>query len=127
MENDVAMPGFVRNPFAYMARSTVFVLSSSWEGRPVVLGEVMALGTPIVSTNCKSGPYELLDGGKYGELVPVGDTEALAQGILKVLSGQTKPADPAWLAQFNLEATAQKYLDILGITDGGFRSAVPVK
>lgn len=127
LENDVAMPGFVRNPFAYMARSTVFVLSSSWEGLSMVLGEVMALGTPIVSTNCQSGPYELLDGGKYGELVPVGDTEALAQGILKVLSGQTKPADPAWLAQFNLEGTAQKYLDILGITDCGFRSAVPVK
>ena len=118
LENEVAMPGFVRNPFAYMARSAVFVLSSAWEGRPVVLGEVMALGTPIVSTNCPSGPYELLDGGKYGELVPVNDSEALAQAILKVLSGQTKPADPAWLAQFNMEGTAQKYLDIMGITAG---------
>lgn len=117
LENEVEMPGFVRNPFAYMARAAVFVLSSSWEGRPLVLGEVMALGTPIVSTNCPSGPYEVLDGGKYGELVPVDDSEALASAILKVLSGQTKPADPAWLAQFNLEGTAQKYLDIFGIAD----------
>jgi glycosyltransferase involved in cell wall biosynthesis len=117
LQNEVAMPGFVRNPFAYMARAAVFVLSSSWEGRPVVLGEVMALGTPIVSTNCKSGPYELLDGGKYGDLVPVDDSEALAQAILKVLSGEKKLADPAWLAQFNIQGTAQKYLDILGITE----------
>lgn len=118
LQNDVVMPGFVKNPFAYMARAAVFVLSSSWEGRPVVLGEVMALGTPIVSTNCPSGAYELLDGGKYGELVPVEDSLALAQAILKVLSGQTKPATPAaWLAQFSVEATAQKYLDIMGITD----------
>lgn len=117
LENDVVMPGFVKNPFAYMARAAVFVLSSSWEGLSMVLGEVMALGTPIVSTNCQSGPYELLDGGKYGELVPVDNSEELAQGILKVLSGQTKPADPAWLDQFNVEGTAQKYLDIMGITD----------
>lgn len=117
LENDVAMPGFVKNPFAYMARSAVFVLPSSWEGRPVVLGEVMALGTPIVSTNCPSGPYEILDGGKYGELVPVDDSEALAQAILKVLSGQTKSVDSAWLDQFNLDGTVQKYLDILGISD----------
>jgi len=118
LENDVVMPGFVKNPFAYMARAAVFVLSSSWEGRPVVLGEVMALETPIVSTDCPSGAYELLDGGKYGELVPVDNSPALAQAILKVLSGQTKPATPAaWLAQFSVEATAQKYLDIMGITD----------
>nr|WP_228056505.1 glycosyltransferase [Microcoleus sp. LEGE 07076] len=117
LENDVEMPGFVKNPFAYMARSAVFVLSSAWEGRSVVLGEAMTLGTPIVSTNCPSGPYEILDRGKYGELVPVGDSEALAQAILKVLSGQTKPADPAWLAQFNLKGTVQKYLDVMKLAD----------
>lgn len=112
----VDFPGYVKNPYAYMAKSSVFVLSSAWEGLPTVLIEAMALGTPVVSTNCESGPSEILANGKYGYLVPVGDSDALADSILDVISGNLKKIDACWLDQFGLEAATQKYLDILGVT-----------
>jgi glycosyltransferase involved in cell wall biosynthesis len=115
IENDLAWIGFTKNPFAYMARAAVFVLSSAWEGLPTVLIEAMAVGTPVISTNCESGPAEILDNGKYGELVPVGNTEAMAEAILNVLFGNSKSVDSTWLDQFTLESATQKYLDILGI------------
>ena len=79
------MPGFVENPYAYMARAAVFALSSSYEGLPTVLIEALACGCPVVSTDCPSGPREILDEGKYGRLVPVGDDAALAQAICDTL------------------------------------------
>jgi len=115
LEADVDLLGYVQNPYAYIARSTVFVLSSAWEGLPTVLIEAMALGKPVVSTDCESGPSEILADGKYGFLTPVGDSGALADGILEVLSGNPKPIDSMWLDQFGLEAATQKYLNILGI------------
>jgi glycosyltransferase involved in cell wall biosynthesis len=115
IEADVDFPGYVQNPYAYMARTSVFVLSSAWEGLPTVLIEAMAFGTPVVSTDCESGPSEILAVGKYGYLTPVGDSEALAEAILQVLAGNQKPIDPDWLNQFGLETATSKYLDILGI------------
>jgi glycosyltransferase involved in cell wall biosynthesis len=118
IEKDVAWVGFADNPFAYMKRGAVFALSSAWEGLPTVLIEALAVGIPVVSTDCPSGPKEILDGGKYGELVPVGDVEALAEGILRVLSGNIKSVDPEWLAQFTTEVATQRYLDVLGEPTG---------
>ena len=115
LENDVALLGFTPNPYAYMARAKVFVLSSAWEGLPTALIEAMALGTPVVSTNCKSGPEEILDGGKYGELVSVGNSEAIAKAILSVLSGDSKQVEQDWLDQFTWKTSLQKYIDLLGI------------
>ncbi|MDJ0732794.1 MAG: glycosyltransferase [Nostocaceae cyanobacterium] len=113
--DDVDLPDHVKNPYAYMARSSVFVLSSAWEGLPNALIEAMAVGVPVVSTDCKSGPNEILDNGKYGFLVPVGDNGAIAQGILSILSGNSQPVDPSWLEQFTLETVTQQYLEALGI------------
>ena len=73
MADDVDLPGFVANPFAYMARASAFVLSSAFEGLPGALIQAMACGCPVVSTDCPSGPAEILDGGRFGALVPVGD------------------------------------------------------
>jgi glycosyltransferase involved in cell wall biosynthesis len=115
LQDDVDLPGYVQNPYAYMARSAAFVLSSAWEGLPTVLIEAMALGIPVVSTNCESGPSEILAGGKYGSLTPVGDSDALADAILEVLSDETKPIDSDWLMQFDLNTATQKYLKVLGI------------
>ncbi len=117
LEADVAMPGYQKNPYAYMAKSAVFVLSSAWEGLPTVLIEAMATGVPVVSTDCKSGPAEILDNGKYGFLTPVGDSNALATAILNTLSGVSNSVDPAWLKQFDLETATQQYLKILGIAE----------
>ena len=115
IEADVALLGFVENPYAYMARAGVFTLSSAWEGLPTVIIEAMAVGTPVISTNCKSGPAEILADGKYGLLTPVGDSKAMAEAILSVLSGNQKTIESSWLHQFSLEFCLDKYLDVLGI------------
>lgn len=85
IDDDVEMLGFVANPSSYMARSAVFVLSSIWEGFGIVITEALAAGCPVVSTDCPSGPAEILDGGAYGRLVPVGDVAALAEAIVATL------------------------------------------
>ncbi|MBE9225009.1 glycosyltransferase [Phormidium sp. LEGE 05292] len=112
LEDVVDLPGHVNNPYMFMARSAVFALSSVWEGLPNVLIEAIALGIPVVSTDCESGPREILAGGKYGYLTPVGDSEALAEGILQVLSGNPKTVDSNWLNQFDAETATQKYLKL---------------
>lgn len=81
----VSFPGFVDNPYGYMCAADVFVLSSKWEGPGHVLIEALALGTPVVATDCPLGPREVLDDGDAGLLVPVGDHEAMAEGIATVL------------------------------------------
>jgi glycosyltransferase involved in cell wall biosynthesis len=107
----------VKNPYAYMAKADVFVLSSAWEGLPNVLIEALAVGVPVVATDCPSGPREILHGGQYGWLTPVANPQAMAEAILKVLDGEVKLADAAWLDQFTLQTSVQKYLDLLKIPD----------
>lgn len=113
---DVAMPGFVNNPFAYVAKSAVFVLSSIYEGLPTVLIEAMAVGTPVVATDCKSGPMEILDGGKYGKLTPVGDVDALAAAVVETLD---HPLAAEVLQQraneYSLERSLDDYSQVLQV------------
>ena len=85
LEDSVSMPGFVNNPYSYIKRSNIFVSSSRREGFGNVLVEAMACGTPIVSTNCLSGPAEVLKDGEYGKLIPVGDVDTLAKAIEETL------------------------------------------
>lgn len=85
LEKKVQLAGFRRNPFPYYRNADLFVMSSRWEGFGMVLIEAMASGTNIVSTDCHSGPSEILGSGKYGCLVPVGDNMALSRAILKTL------------------------------------------
>jgi glycosyltransferase involved in cell wall biosynthesis len=91
VKDDFQLPGRVKNPYAYFRRASVFVLSSAWEGLPNVLIEAMACGCPVVSTDCPSGPQEILDGGRVGRLVPVGDAEAMAEAIIAVLDSPPAP------------------------------------
>ena len=112
--NDVALPGFVLNPFPYMVRASVLVLSSAWEGLPGVLIEALACGCPVVSTDCPSGPAEILDKGVYGSLSPVGDDAALASAISAVLD---RPPDRERLrtraTQFSVERATEYYLQVM--------------
>jgi glycosyltransferase involved in cell wall biosynthesis len=109
---DVTFPGFVANPFAFMARAGVFVLSSRWEGMPGVLIQAMACGAPVVSTDCASGPRELLQGGRYGVLVPVGDAESLAAGITRMLD-RPAPAPAKAIAPYTRDTAVSQYLSLL--------------
>lgn len=110
----VAMPGHVANPFAFMARARLLVCSSRFEGSSLVLVEAMACGCPVVSTDCPHGPREILQDGRLGALVPVGDAPALADAIVRALR---QPVDGAALraraADFSVAASAQAYGGLL--------------
>ncbi len=122
LEKDVSLPGFVSNPYAWLSRSSLFVLSSKWEGSPNALTEALALGIPVVSTNCRSGPNEILKGGKYGELVAVGDWKALGQSISRTLA---HPLPSEFLkeasAPYTVKASCSAYLEKLFPTAPGSR------
>ncbi|PVV20993.1 MAG: glycosyl transferase, partial [gamma proteobacterium symbiont of Ctena orbiculata] len=112
----LALPGFTANPYAYMKRADLFVLSSRWEGSPNALTEAMALGTAVVSTDCPSGPNELLDGGRIAPLVPMGDWQALSKAMQRMLD---QPPDPTLLCEsvreYNAQQSADHYLEIMGL------------
>jgi glycosyltransferase involved in cell wall biosynthesis len=113
---DFALPGFITNPYSFLSRSKLFVLSSAWEGSPNVLTEALALGIPVVSTNCPSGPVEILEGGRYGKLVTIGDVAAMAEAMKETLNN---PLDPALLKQavneYTLEKSVASYLKVLDL------------
>ena len=118
IHRDVSFMGFVSNPYAFRVRAAVLALSSAWEGIANVLIEAMACGCPVVSTDCPAGPAEVLDGGAYGRLVPVGDDRALAGAIELVLDA---PPEPAWLRkranEFSLDRAVDEYLDALFVAE----------
>lgn len=116
-DDEVQLPGFARNPYAYFARAALFVLSSRWEGLPGVLIEAMACGAPAVATDCPSGPREILEDGRWGPLVPVGDADALARAMLAVLATPTdqRPDVRLRARDFDLERAVDAYLDALGL------------
>ena len=113
---DVQLPGFVDNPYPHLRRATLFVLSSRCEGMPVALIEALACGTPVVSTDCPHGPRELLQDGRVGALVPVGDAAALAAAMCAALDAPP-PADDlrAAAAPYAIDRAAGAYLDALGL------------
>ena len=113
LEQDVNFPGWVENPYPYMVRASLFVLSSRWEGLPTVLIEALCCGTPAVSTDCPSGPREILRGGQYGQLVPVGDADALARAIETALDDKApSPPSESW-QPYDLENVVNQYIDLL--------------
>lgn len=117
LQDDVALPGFVHNPYVYMHRAAALVLSSAWEGLPGVLIEAMAVGTPVVSTDCPSGPTEILCGGTYGPLVGIGDDAGMAEAIINILEGRGPAASTlrGRAADFSLEAAVTAYLEALSL------------
>jgi len=114
VRDDVRFPGFVANPYAYMARAAVFALSSRWEGFPNVLLEALACGCPVVSTDCPSGPAELLQNGRFGRLVAVGDSHALASALLEALEKPPSAEDQKSRArEFSPAGCIDRYLEVL--------------
>lgn len=113
---NVDFPGFEPNPYPYMAHAAVFVFTSLWEGLGFVIIEALAVGTPVVSTDCPSGPREILQDGKYGRLVPVGDVSAVATAIEATLVD--RPAKE-FLQQaampYEIENSTSAYLKAMGM------------
>ncbi len=114
------LPGFVENVFACMARAKVFALSSIFEGFGNVIVEALAVGTPVVATDCRSGPSEILGQGRYGDLVPVGDVVGLATAILRNLqSAPNSDRLQERARDFSTSVVAARYLEVFF---GGSRS-----
>ena len=110
----VSFPGWIENPFALMARASLFVVSSRYEGFSRVLVEALACGCPCVSTDCPAGPAEILDNGRIGPLVPVGDERALASAMLRVL--ERRPEESVLrerAADFSVNRAAAEYEALL--------------
>ncbi len=113
LENDVSLPGYVPNPYPYMAGAQLFVLSSRWEGLPGVLIEALYCGAIVIATDCPSGPREILADSRYGKLVPVADVISLSQAIEEKLFVKRKPtAKESWLP-YELEHVVNQYLDVM--------------
>jgi glycosyltransferase involved in cell wall biosynthesis len=114
LEPFVSMPGFQRNPYAFMSRSTVLVVASVWEGFSNVLVEAMACGTNVVSTDCPFGPAEILENGRFGRLVSVGDSSELASAMLSTIRNPLSAETLRSRAEeFSLERSVKSYLEVL--------------
>lgn len=117
---DLDLPGRVTDILPYAARADAFALSSRYEGLGNVLIEAMAVGTPVVATDCPHGPAEILAGGRYGSLVPVGDAEAMAGALVETLDHGT---DQSLLAdavdRFRAGPVAEQYLSVMGLKGAG--------
>ena len=125
---DVDAPGFMANPFAFMARAGLFVLSSRYEGLPGVLIQAMASGCPVVSTDCPSGPMEILEGGRWGPLVPVGDAPGIAAAIEQVLAAPLpREALKRRSREFSVDRAVDRYLEVLFGTVPADRSAALIE
>lgn len=111
----VDLPGFADNPFPYVREASAFVLSSDWEGLPTVLIEALALGVPVVSTDCDSGPREILADGRFGALVPTGDANALSAAMLEAVEQDGNPATEKDLEQYTVSSAVDAYLAALGL------------
>ncbi|KTF12942.1 glycosyltransferase [Pseudoalteromonas carrageenovora] len=110
IEEQLIVPGFEQNPYNWIKHAQALVLSSDFEGLPTVLIEALAVGTPVVSTNCTFGPSEILTGELANYLVPVGNSEELSAQIKQVLANKPNVENAEILQKVNAELVAQQYL-----------------
>lgn len=118
LEDRVDFGGYRPNPYAYMARAAVFALASRYEGFGIVLLEAMTCGTPVVATDCPSGPNEVLAGGKAGLLVPVARPDLMADALERVLTdrklaARLREAGLRRAQDFSLERVTDRFLEIV--------------
>jgi len=118
LRDEVEFAGFKGNPFPFLARADLFVQPSRYEGFGMALLEALALGIPVVATDCPSGPREILQDGRFGRLVPVDDHQAMADAMEKSLDS---PSDPEYLLTatnpYSTDLVTDRYLNLLGLGD----------
>jgi glycosyltransferase involved in cell wall biosynthesis len=117
VSDSVLLPGFLTNPYAVVARASVFCMPSRFEGWPLALTEAVALGAPIVAADCVAGPREILADGRYGELVEVDSVEQLGDALARHLRNPDVLVEKARLGQasaetFSVVAAARAYLEV---------------
>jgi glycosyltransferase involved in cell wall biosynthesis len=116
LAESIRLAGYQSNPHNYVKRASLFVLASLYEGCPLALVEAMAVGTPVVSTDCVAGPAEILQHGRYGTLVPVSDPDAMAEAILGALAAPPQRQELQERARdFCIEALLPQFVDALGL------------
>ena len=114
LDDLVAMPGWAANPYPYLRLADLVVLSSFWDALPTVLIESLALGTPVVSTECGAGPREILADGRYGPLVPPRDPQALADAMERTLAAPLPPETlRAGGERYDAQRNADLYLELM--------------
>jgi glycosyltransferase involved in cell wall biosynthesis len=114
LSDHVVLPGFMNDPYPWYLGADLFVLSSRWEGFGNVVVEALQCGIPVVSTDCPSGPNEILEDGRYGRLVPVGDKIALAKAMSDALTEKPdRKLLKARANEFSVERIGQQYLEVL--------------
>jgi glycosyltransferase involved in cell wall biosynthesis len=118
LDDHIVLLGFVDNPFAYMRHASVYVLSSRWEGLSNTLLQALVLGVPVVATDCPGGSREILEDGRWGRLVPVGDAAAMAAAIIDGVEGRIDRPPVALLEErYGTDAVVGRYLEALKIHD----------
>ncbi|GAA1334982.1 glycosyltransferase [Streptomyces sanglieri] len=119
IQSKVKIIEYVEDIYSVMKESDIFVLSSRWEGFGIVLVEAMAVGTPVVATNCPTGPNEILKDGEYGELVPVGDPLSMANAINEMLNRRDEEKRTLDIQKramdFSIPSVVDEYMDVLNI------------
>ena len=114
LADKIIMPGFIPDPTPFYRTADLFALSSDHEGLPTVLIEALACGLPVASTDCPSGPAEILENGRWGRLTPVGDAEALANAMAQSLAAEhDREALRRRAADFSPARAADRYLQLL--------------
>ena len=112
MENDVELLGFKKDVYPYMASSDLFVHSSEVEGFALVIAEALSCGTNVVSTDTPHGPKEILNNGEFGNLIPMGDEEQMANAVIeKILNPIDKEVLMKRANEFSIEKCAKLYLE----------------
>ncbi len=112
----VFLKGFVEDPTLWYLSADLFVLSSNWEGLPTVLIEALECGLNIVSTNCPSGPMEILECGKYGKIVPMNDAISMKNSIeIALLEGVNPKLQKRRATDFSLDKISDNYLKYFGL------------
>ena len=118
MDNEILLLGYQSNPWKYLTNSDLFILSSKWEGFGKVIVEAMLLGIPVISSDCPSGPSEILEQGRLGDLFNVGDHARLATLIVEKLNNINQSKVKADLAQkasslYSIKTISKQYDDVL--------------